>query len=113
EAVVATCEVTNTTPDPGGPHYNDYAALNTTLDSLIEAARQTLHVRLLGDGLPPVSHLEDTIAAWSVCAARESAWQNAGRLWQMRGSRPFTAAYMDMLDGFTAVIGKALLVPVP
>ena len=113
EAVVATCEVTNTTPAPGGTQYNDYTAVNSTLDSLIEAAKQTLHVRLLGDDLPPVSHLEDTIAAWSVSAARESAWQNADRLWQVRGNRPFTAAYMDMLDGFTTVIGKTLLVPVP
>ena len=40
--------------------------------SLIELAEQTLHVRLLGDALPPVSHLEDTIAAFSVSAAREA-----------------------------------------
>ena len=28
---------------------------NATLDSLIDAAKITLHVRLLGDALPPVS----------------------------------------------------------
>ncbi len=84
EAIVATCQVTGTTPDPGGTHYNDYTALNSTLDGLIESAKRTLNVRLPGGALPPVSHLEDTIAAWNVSAARESAWQNAEHLWQLR-----------------------------
>jgi hypothetical protein len=34
----------------------------------------------LGDPLPVASHLEDTLGAWSVSAAREAAWQNAGIL---------------------------------
>jgi len=113
EAIVATCEVTGTSPDNGGPHYNDYTALNTTLDAQIESAKQTLNVRLPGDALPPVSHLEDTLAAFSVSAARESAWQNAEHLWQFRALPPLTASFLDVVDGFATVIGKALLVPVP
>lgn len=112
-AIVATCQATSTTPQHGSTQYNDYTALNTTLDSLVEAAKQTLHVRLLGDALPPVSHLEDTIAAWSVSAAREAAWNNAGLLWHLQGEPGFSAAFMDTLDGLTTVAGKALLAPVP
>jgi uncharacterized protein DUF5995 len=44
-------------PQQGDTHYNDYTALNTALDSLIESAKHTLHVRLLGSPLPPVSHV--------------------------------------------------------
>jgi hypothetical protein len=113
EAIVATCQVTGTSPDRGGTHYNDYTALNSTLDSLIESAKQTLDVRLPGDALPPVSHLEDTIAAWNVSAARESAWQNAQHLAQLRPVPALAASFLNVLDGFTTVIGKALLVPVP
>jgi len=113
DAIVATCQATGTTPDAGGTHYNDYTALNSTLDGLIESAKRVLHVRLLGEALPPVSHLEDTLAAWSVTASRKSAWTNAGHLWQFRLSPVLAAGFMDMLDGFTAVIGKTLLVPVP
>ncbi len=113
EAIVATCQVTDTTPDPGGAHCGDYTALNSTLDGLIESAKATLDVRLPGDALPPVSHLEDTLAAWNVSAARESAWQNAERLWPLRTLPSLTAGFLDMLDGFTTVIGKTLLVPVP
>jgi hypothetical protein len=113
EAIVATCQVTSGTPDHGGLHYKDYTALNSTLDALIESAELMLNVRLPGGALPPVSHLADTIAAFNVSAARESAWQNAEHLFQLRALPSFTSSFMDMLDGFTTVIGKALLVPVP
>jgi hypothetical protein len=112
-AIVATCEATDTRPDHEGPHYSDYTALNSTLDSLVESAKQTLHVRLLGDALPPVSHLENTIAAWSVSAAREAAWQNAFTLWNLRLFSPAQASFLNALDGLTTVVGKTLLVPVP
>jgi hypothetical protein len=113
EAIVATCQATGTTPDRDGTHYNDYTALNTTLDGLIESAKSTLNVRLLGGALPPVSRLEDTVAAWNVSAARESAWQNAGHLWALRPIPLLAPSFMDVLDGLTTVIGKTLLVPVP
>ena len=110
EAIVATCEATSTTPTHGGVHYRDYTALNTTLDSLVETAKTTLHVRLLGDALPAVSHLEDTIAAWGVSAAREAAWQNAELLWQLRPLPALSKKFLDTLDGLTTVAGKTLLV---
>src|ERR1700734_1338306 len=93
QAIVATCQVTATNPQYGGEQYQDYTALNSNLDSLIESAKRTLHVRLLGDPLPPVSNLEDTIAAWSVSAAREAAWQNAELLWHLRAVPPLSATF--------------------
>jgi len=113
EAIVTTCQASGTTPDRGGTHYSDYTALNSTLDNLIESAKHTLNVRLPGGALPAISHLEDTLAAWNVSAARESAWQSAEQLWQLRTIPPLASSFLDMLDGFTTVIGKALLVPVP
>lgn len=111
EAIVATCESTATLPQYGGAQYSDYTAINSTLDSLIESARRALYVHLLGDALPPVSHIEDTIAAWNVSAAREAAWHNAELLWHLRPTPPLASSFMDTLDGLTTVAGKALLVP--
>ena len=113
EAIVATCQVTSTTPVHPGANYSDYTALNSTLDALVESAKRTLNVRLPGGTLPPISHLADTIAAWNVSAARESAWQNAQHLFELRALPSFASNFLDMLDGLTTVIGKALLVPVP
>lgn len=113
QAVVATCKTTGICPDHTCAQYTDFTAINVTLDGLIDAARRDLRVRLLGDALPPVSHLEDTLAAWSVQAARESAWNNAELLWNLADVPPISATFLDTLDGFTTVAGKALLVPVP
>jgi hypothetical protein len=110
-AIVATCQAASIAPEHASTQYADYTALNTTLDGLIEAAKQTLHVRLLGDALPPVSHLEDALAAFSVSAAREAAWNNAELLWRLQEEPLFSATLMDSIDGLTTLAGKALLAP--
>lgn len=112
-AIVATCQESNLVPQHNTTEYTDYTSLNSTLDSLIESAKQTLNVRLLGDVLPDVSVVENTLAAWSVSAAREAAWNNAELLWRLRGEADLSNAFLDTLDGLTSVVGKALLIPVP
>lgn len=113
EAIVATCAATGTVPQHGSTQYNDYSGLNTTLDGLVNAAKQTLHVRLLGDPLPPVSHIENTLASWSVTAARESAWNNAEILRHLQPEPGLSAAFIGSLDGLTSLASRTLLVPVP
>jgi len=111
EAIVATCQATNTVPQHRSPQYGDYTSLNATLDGLIQQAKTTLNVRLPGDPLPVITTLENTIAAWNVAAARETAWKNAEQLWYLPA--PLADGLLDTIDGFTTVIGKALLAPVP
>ncbi len=113
QAIVTNCHATATIPQHGTAQYNDYTELNATLDGLIESAKRELHVRLLGGALPPFSRLEDTIAAWSVSVARESAWNNAELLWHLEEKPPLASTFMDTLDGLATVAGKTLLVPVP
>jgi hypothetical protein len=113
QAIVSTCQGRKTAPVHDSLLYNDYTALNPILDGLVESAKRTLHVRLLNEPLPAVSHLEDMVAAWSVTAARENAWQNAEVLWHLQYAPPLSSNFMDALDGLTTVVGKALLVPVP
>jgi hypothetical protein len=113
QALVAVCQSTSIAPQHGSAQYNDFTALNTTLDSLIEAAKQSFKVRLLGDALPAASNLEDTLAAWSVAAAREAAWNNAELLWHLEGASLVSSAFLDTLDGLTTVASKTLLVPIP
>ena len=113
EAIVLTCQARNSTPQYDGEHYKDYTALNETLDSLVDMAKKKLHVRLLGDVLPPVSHLEDSLAAFGVSAARETAWLNADHLWAIRATPFLAETFMEMLDGFAAYAGNLLMVPVP
>ncbi|MGA3045576.1 MAG: DUF5995 family protein [Terracidiphilus sp.] len=114
QAILTTCQATAIAPQHGTAQYNDYSALNATLSSLVETAKTTLGVRLLGETLPPVSALDDTLAAWSVAAAREAAWNNAELLWHLDSDAPpLAAAFLDTLDGVTAALSKTLLVAVP
>ncbi len=112
QALLTNCQATSIAPRHGTAQYNDYTALNSTLDSLVESAKVTLRVRLLGDAVPPVSALDNTLAAWSVAAAREAAWNNAELLWHLSDAPPIAGAFLDTLDGLTAVASKTLLVPV-
>ncbi|HXE65282.1 MAG TPA: DUF5995 family protein [Bryobacteraceae bacterium] len=112
-AIVATCRVTNTVPHRGTAQYNDYTGLNATLDAIIEPAKHTLNVCLLGAPLPCVSHLSDLIAAWGTSEAREGAWKNAEVLWHLQGVPALASGFMDSLDGLATFAGSALLVPVP
>ena len=112
QAIIATCADIEVPPQHATTQYADYTALNATLDSLIDSAKKTLRVRLLGDALPPVSALDDTLAAWSVTAAREAAWNNAELLWHVADAQLIASAFLDTLDGLTAVASKTLLVPV-
>ena len=112
-AIVATCRRAGSAPLHGSAEYRDYTAVNSTLDSLIDTAKKELMVRLLGDPLPSVSLLEDRLAAWSVAAARESAWTNGEVMWVTGGDRLLAPRFEAMLDGLTAVAGKTLMAPVP
>ncbi len=112
-AIVATCRRVGTAPRHGSTEYADYTALNATLNTLIDTAKAELMVRLLGDPLPAVSHLEDRLAAWSVSAAREAAWTNGEVMWGIGGDRLLASRFEGMLDGLTAVAGKTLMAPVP
>jgi hypothetical protein len=110
-AVVSTCQATSTIPLHGTPQYNDYTSVNPTLDGLIDEAKQTLNVRLPGDPLPAVSHLEDLIATWNVATFRGKAWDTAQSLWGE--SNVEIGLRMDLRDAIVASLSAALLVPVP
>jgi hypothetical protein len=110
-AIVSTCQATNTIPQHGTPQYNDYTSVNPTLDSLIDQAKQELNVRLPGDPLPAVSHLEDLIATWNLAIFREQAWDTAQSLWGESDAE--IKVRMDLTDVLVAQLSAALLVPVP
>lgn len=113
QAVLALCRADRIEPQHGTPEYTDFTALNSTLDGLIQQAEIDMHLRLLGDALPTVSALDDTIAAFSMSAAREAAWDNAEMLWPMGDVLPAFTAFILSLDGLTAAASEALLIAIP
>jgi hypothetical protein len=112
QAVVALCHSTGIVPQHGTVQYNDYTAVNSTLNSIINTAKQELNVRLAGDSLPPVNRLEDVLAAWSVSAVREVAWKNAEVLWHLQDAPLVSSTFLDSIDATTDIASKTLLIPV-
>ncbi len=110
-AIVNACRAAGLAPSHALPQYADYSQVNSTLDALVETAKREFALRLPGDALPAVSHLEETIAAFSVAAAREAAWNQAEILWAIRCFPALSARAADTLDGLTALAGRTLLVP--
>jgi hypothetical protein len=111
QAIVVTAREIGIVPTHGTPQYDDFFAVDAVLDPLIVQARRTLHVRLLGDAMPIASHVENTIGAWSLTAARKNAWNNSEILFRLPDTPPLAHAFMDSLDGIASFAGKALLVP--
>lgn len=111
-AIVATCEASDIAPSRDSQQYRDYTSLNATLDSLIDTAKNTLRVGLLGQALPPLGQVEDKIGGWKVAAAREAAWISAEALWLIRKDSLLRAQYEIRLDELTTLADDALLVRV-
>ena len=110
-AIVLTSVARNTIPRHGTAQYNDYTSVNAVLGGLIDIAKRELNVRLPGDPLPAVSHLEDLIASWNLAEFREEAWDAAENMWGEPDAE--IAARMDLRDVLVAGLSRALLIPVP
>jgi hypothetical protein len=110
QAIVVTARAIGIVPAHGTQQYGDYFAVDAVLEPLVERARQTFHVRLLGDPMPNASHVENTLAAWGLTAARKSAWNNGEILFRLPDAQ-LARAFLDSLDGIASFAGKALLVP--
>ena len=111
QAIVRTCRATGRPLQHATAQYSDYTSVNTTLDGMIQSAKQTLAVRLPGASTPPISQLQNVIAAFDISVAREHAWNTAEVLSVLPDTA--TAPLLEFINGITAALGKSLLVPIP
>jgi hypothetical protein len=108
-AIFTTCSQGNLVPAHATAEYRAYTALNETLDSLINQAKLELMVNLPGDSLPHAAQLEMAVGAWSVEAARESAWVHGEVLYRIGDQPLLTERLIGALDDAAGLAGKALL----
>jgi hypothetical protein len=67
-------------------------------------------VSLPGEALPGADKVAYIAGAWSVAAARESAWIHARILSTIAGDATLSRDFTASLDGVAALAGKALLI---
>jgi hypothetical protein len=111
KAVIDTCLKLATAPQEG-PHYADYQKVDKLLDAAEQAIRQAFE--------DPVEQAIDRHVAlvatltcnWTMNAARDVAWQNSLRLWELRHLPGVDTMFLDGLAGSVAVASCLLLVAV-
>jgi hypothetical protein len=109
--VVATCQALGLEPVLGCSQHTDYSSVNAILRTTEGQTKQWLltgAVEVIDHVVAPVA---DTVAIWSIEAAREAAWARALVLWHLRDHREITSAYLATLDATVGMEGRALLLP--
>lgn len=109
KAVIDTCLKLNTAPEDG-THHADYQKVDKLLDDAEEAIRQSLENRLeqaVDSHLATVATLTCNL---TMNYARDVAWENALRLWELRHLPDVDKIFLDGLAASTAVASRLLLV---
>lgn len=109
KAVVDTCLKLNTAPEDG-THHEDYQKVDQLLDDAEEAIRRSLENRLeqaVDSHLATVATLTCNV---TMNFARDVAWDNSLRLWQLRDLPGVDKIFLDGLAASTAVASRLLLV---
>lgn len=109
-AVVTTARDLDSPPDEGS-HHDDFNKVNAILADLEESIRESFETGILLELDRRIDGLDNLVANFSMAAAREVAWDNAGALWHLGDNRFLADAFLDSLDRFVAFAGRVLLTP--
>lgn len=109
--VIDTCESLGVTPDSSSPQHQDYDAVNSILAVVEGQTKQWLLTGAVQEIDHDVAPVDDTVAIWSIKAAREAAWLRAEVVWHIRDHAELFKAYFGALDATVGMECRALLVP--
>ena len=110
-AVLATCVDLGTEPDAGG-HHDDYIKINGLLDAAEQAVRQSFESSDVAAVDRHVQNVLNVICDWNITLARDTAWETAKALWEVRGHQTATALLTTGLAHAVAVVSRGLLLAV-
>jgi hypothetical protein len=110
-AVVTTCQELGVAPDDDSAIHRDFQRVNTLLATVEQQVAGWFDTGLIAD-VEDVTPLktDETVAMWSLVAARDVAWAHAQLLWKLRNDSVLHAAYLDTLALSTELQARAILV---
>lgn len=111
-AVNTTCAEFGIAPVHLSGEYQDFCAVNSLLDGIVNQAKQQLLTGLLGQPLPCLPLVENLAASFGLRATREAAWTNAEMLWASRLMPGLADRFLAGIDRAAALAGAGLLAPV-
>lgn len=111
-ALVQLSTEMGTGPDENSPQHADFEAVNEILDVVEPEAVQILATGIVGQLAQDLGRLDDVLAMWKVRKARDTSWNNAEILWQMRSVQVLRNKFVRTLDRLTGFAGRGLLISI-
>src|SRR5688500_2019083 len=111
-ALVTTCEETGVFPKRDSGQFHDFEYVNGILEDVQPRILDILATGLIDLIDEKLGDIDDIIAMWSVRRARETAWINGEILWKFRESNFFRRHHTEVVDSFTSLAGRGLIVHV-
>lgn len=107
-ALDATCTRLGGALERGSARFRDFTAINTTLEAQMDRAKTEVfsHTDRVVDHA--LGSVDDLLEAWSITAARDSAW-TAGAILHHLGSGIARDAALTGIDRTAGLIGRLLL----
>lgn len=110
-AVVEACAELGVDPTDG-PRHTDYQKVDALLDAAEQSVRESFEPPGVRDVDRHVAAVVNLVANWSITAARDTAWDTAVALWEIRENRPATDLLTGALARTVAMASRCLLVAV-
>jgi hypothetical protein len=111
-ALVTTCQETGVFPGRDSGQFQDFQYVNRILEDVQPRILDILATGLINVIDEKLGDLDDILAMWSVRRARETAWLNGEILWKFRKSGFFRRHHTEVVDSFTSLAGRGLIVHV-
>lgn len=111
-AVVKVGEERNVEPERGTRQYRDFDRVNSLLERVEGEIKPILLMGLISEIDRHLGKVDDVLALWKVRKARETAWENAEILWELRRVPPLKEKFLRSLDRLVGIGSKGFLAPV-
>jgi hypothetical protein len=110
-AVVSTAVELGLTVQSQSPQHDDFVAINPLLAKAEQSVKKSFLTGLLGWLDRVLGSVDDRVAIWDICRARDAAWVNAELLWALHGDAALSADFLATLDRTVGFAGRGLLQP--
>lgn len=110
-ALVQTCEELGVAPDDGSPQHADYQCVDAILATVEKQVAGWFETGLIADIVDVTPQdVDNTLAMWSIVAARDLAWRHAQILWRLRHDRMLADAYTEALARLVELSSRGILI---
>jgi hypothetical protein len=109
-ALFRTCDEFDVKPAEETPHWRDFNRVNQILREVEHEAKRSFMKGALEWIDDAAGEVDDTLAMWSIYAARRVAWEQAQMLWRLDRLGDFDGGYGKMLGRTVAMASRAFFV---